>query len=242
MTIKFAGDCAEERKLLGLRKELLRQVLLVNFVGVRIMVGRHHEVLRTLHRHLQPGQIGKGQSSEAPDCYDAFHIPNAKAGNSQQRFLTRFVHVDRKEFTIAESPRELWIFIQGEIAIIGCRQLIGFETVEAQEPVGLVESMLPDQGYLGCGEEWVRVRNRAESGIVRTAELVFAVKRRRLVENDGIRGVSGADNKLRALSGPERSGANGRPRWSCPSPPECRSQSAAWRFQFARGFWRAPVG
>ena len=88
----------------------------------------------------------------ATDVKDPIHIPISEAGHAKEYLARGSVDVDRKGLAVPICPLCLRIGLQIEMGIVGSGDLIGIEAVVADEPVGLVETMLANQGCRSEGE------------------------------------------------------------------------------------------
>lgn len=101
---------------------------------------------------------------------------------------------------IAQGPGKFRVDFEIEISLALCREFVRGETVEPDQPVGLIQPMLPYQRRRNQRQLARRIWNRTESGIVDTPQFMPGVKRTRLLQNIGIRRVRRPNNHLGALS------------------------------------------
>lgn len=78
---------------------------------------------------------------------------DADAGDAQQSVVRRPVDFDREKLRMAQGPAGLGVQVEVEIRRLVSQYLIGFELVEAQQPVSLVEAVLPQERRLGDGRQ-----------------------------------------------------------------------------------------
>jgi hypothetical protein len=116
-------------------------------------------------------EVGEADGAVAAYGDDALGIPDSKAGNADEEFEGGAIDVEGEGAAVAEGPRELGIDVEIEVWIVLGSDLVDVVTVEAHEPVGLVEAMLADERR---GLEWETgggVGDGAEGGVVNAAEL-----------------------------------------------------------------------
>ena len=106
-----------------------------------------------------------------------------------------------EELGVGASPGGLGVFGEGEVGVGVGGELGGLEAVEADEPVGLVEAVLADEGGGLEGEAGVGLGVGAEAGVVDAAELVVGVEAGGGGEDVAVGGGGGADDHLGGLAG-----------------------------------------
>lgn len=107
---------------------------------------------------------------------DPFGIPHPEARDAQDYFVVGFVKIDGKEVAITQRPGKLWVDIEIEVGLVFCCDFIDFVSIEAHEPISLVETVLTDQGRRFEWEANRGVRYGAESRVVDAPELEIYIE------------------------------------------------------------------
>lgn len=86
-------------------------------------------------------------------------LPEAR--RAKQHLARRDIDIDRELLRVPHSPRRFWIDAHVEVRLVGRRQFFDAKTIEAQQPVGLIEAMLTDERRGLSRQECVRLWDRA---------------------------------------------------------------------------------
>jgi hypothetical protein len=175
-----------------------------NFFGVDfqrggLVIGGDDEGEALLEVDAHFDEVGDADGGVASDGGDALSIPDAEAGDSVEDFQGGAVDIDGKEMAVAEGPGEFGVDIEIEIGLIASRDFIDAVSVEAHEPICLVEAVLADEGWGWRGEAGGGVGDGAEGRVVDAAELKISVKVASAFEEVGVVRLVGSDDHLGGL-------------------------------------------
>ena len=107
------------------------------------------EVLRPLEHHAHALELVQTQRrllAGAPDAPGAF---GADARHPQQHFKGRTVHIHREQPVVLHRPVAFGVQIGVEVGVVPVQKFLCLELVKAEQPVCLIEPMLPQQRRLG---------------------------------------------------------------------------------------------
>ena len=148
-------------------------------------------------------EVCDADGAVAADGGDALGVPDAKAGDAVEHFEGGFCDVDREEVAVAEGPGELGVDVEIEVRVVLGGDFMDVESIEAHEPVGLVEAVLADEGRSFEGEAGGGVWDGAEGGVVDAVELKVSVEVAGAAEEVGVVRLVSADDHLGGLAGGE---------------------------------------
>src|ERR1700761_6983677 len=112
------------------------------------MIAENDEGQRLLPGNVKPDEIGKTDRCEAARGDDAIDGVAAKTGYAQQFLAAGAGDIERETVAMAQRPGEFRIDVERQHAGVS-NDFVDAETVEAQQPVGLVKPVLADQGRGG---------------------------------------------------------------------------------------------
>ena len=114
------------------------------------------EVLGPIEHHPQPLEPLEGEGARPAGGQDAPGGGHPHPGDPQQQLVVRPAHLHREELQVAEGPAALGVQPGVQIGVVLVQELVGAEVIVPQQPVRLIEPVLPEQGRpeaLGGGEE-----------------------------------------------------------------------------------------
>ena len=132
---------------------------------------------------------------------DAADGADPDAGDAEEIVLGGAVDVDGEGGAVAQGPREFGIEIEVEGGVLFVGDFGDGVAVEAQEPVGLVESVLANEGWGFGGKDGGGVGDGAVGGVVDASHFITTIKVVASVEDLMVVGVVGSDNHLGRLAG-----------------------------------------
>lgn len=110
-----------------------------------MIAGDHEgEAFFQIDPHLD--EVFHADVMKAAGLDDPFGIPHSEAWDAQDYFVVGFVKIDGKEVAIAQRPGKLGVDIQVEVGLAFRGDFIDFVSIEAHEPISLVETVFTDQG------------------------------------------------------------------------------------------------
>ena len=152
-------------------------------VGVHPQALQHlsragEKVLGPLEHHPQGFEAGEGEGAHPPGGEDAPGGAHPDAGHPQQGLVVGPVDLHREKVQVAQGPGALGIHPGVEVGRRIVQQLLRPEVVEPQQPVRLVQPVLPQQGRLEIrpGGEEGAVRHRHVGRVEHPLELVPVVE------------------------------------------------------------------
>lgn len=148
----------------------------VDFVASGVVVGGDHKGESLFEIHAELDEVLHADAGVATDGGDALGISDSKPGDAVEHFERSAVEIDREEMSISKRPGELRVDIEIEVWLLSGRDFIYGVAIETHEPVGLIKTMLAHERRSFERESCRGIRNRAESGVVDTAELEISVK------------------------------------------------------------------
>ena len=83
--------------------------------------------------------------------------PNAR--HAEEQMARRLIQIDRKQCSMAQSPGEFRIDRKVEVWCLIRGQLMGGEAIKADQPIGLIKTMFPNEWRRLQGQLARRVRN-----------------------------------------------------------------------------------
>ena len=119
--------------------------------GVGIGLGEFaagNEILGLLHDHAHFPEVVGGEARETTRIDDEHGRLHADAWDAQDALIVVAIDIHRKGFGVAQCPREFGIDVEVKVRMLVVHELIGAELVEAHEPVGLIETVLTNEGRL----------------------------------------------------------------------------------------------
>jgi hypothetical protein len=134
---------------------------------------------------------------------DSVDVADAEPWNAEEHFTGSTVHIDGEAFLMAEGPGEFGVEGEIEVGLSGTGDFIDLESVEAQEPIGLIEPVLADEGRGFDRENGGGFWDGAKGRVVDAPEMVRGVKFISASQEDGIGGGIGSNEHLGALTGGE---------------------------------------
>src|SRR5687768_2594734 len=103
------------------------------------MIGGDDEWEALLQRDAEPREVGGVDAAPATSGDEAIDVLGAEAGDAEEDFSRGAVHIDGEIGGMAQGPRELRIDIEAQVGRGGVGDFVDLETVEAEQPIGLVE-------------------------------------------------------------------------------------------------------
>ena len=136
-----------------------------------------NEILGFLHHDTHLLQLPCPQTGISAGDDDQFRRLHPDTGYAKKHLVIRLIDIDWELLRMAQRPTELRIDFQIEVRIGIVHDLIHFELIEAQEPVRLIQTVLPNQRRLLQGRQPIIVFiDRDKTGIIDT------LHRRTLIE------------------------------------------------------------
>ena len=120
---------------------------------------------------VKPAKVFKSEAVILADAKDALDVSITEARDAQHRFTRCGIDVDGEGFRVTARPLSLGVDLEIEEGIFRPGDLRGVEAVEADEPVGLIETMLAHEGSGGERKARVGFWIRAEAGVVDALEM-----------------------------------------------------------------------
>ena len=172
------------------------------------MAGAGDEILGPLDHNAQTRQVLPSDGAHAAGGQDALGADLPDARDAEKLLIVAGHDLHREVLQMAHGPVAFGVKVRVEIGPGIVQQLPGLKAVEPQQPVGLVEPVLSQQGRLGVqgGEEGI-LHHGNVGGIEHPLETVGLIKRLGEMENVSVGIAGGAHNELGALARRRKSGS-----------------------------------
>ena len=135
------------------------------------------------------------------DAKDTIDVVTSETGDAQHCFSRRCIDVDGECLRMTARPLGLGVDLEIEEGIFGAGDFGGFEAIEADEPVRLVEAVFAHEWSCGEWKAGVCLGVGAEAGVVDALEAEAGVERVGALDDFTIGGLCGSYNHLCGLAG-----------------------------------------
>ena len=126
---------------------------------------RFDEIFHPVQGYMHFTQVFKPEFSKPPHLENALHAAHPETGDSEKVCARRLIHIDWEEGAVPHCPGKLGIHGEVECSRFGSQFFFG-KTIEAEQPVGLIETVLTNERRTIQWKFRIAVRNRAKRALI----------------------------------------------------------------------------